>query len=118
MDRLQSLITQLGLEQNLTLLGEIPHREVLQLMQRAKVFLHPSSSEGYSTVCLEALYAGDRVISFCDPADIHVPEWQIVKDETEMITKTREILADPPEAKSVLLHSLEDNARCVMKLFS
>jgi len=117
-DRLQSLIANLGLEQNLCLLGEIPHREVLQLMQRAKVFLHPSSSEGFSTVCLEALYAGVRVISFCDPEDKRVPEWQIVKDESEMITKTREILADPPESTPVLLHSLEDNARSVMKLFS
>ncbi|HEV2479989.1 MAG TPA: glycosyltransferase [Puia sp.] len=117
-DRLQALIVQLGLEQNLTLLGEIPHREVVKLMQQTKVFLHPSSSEGFSTVCLEALYAGARVISFCDPADKRVPEWQIVKDETEMITKTRQILADPPEGKPVLLHSLEDNARSVMKLFT
>jgi glycosyltransferase involved in cell wall biosynthesis len=117
-DRLQTLIVNLGLEQNLSLLGEIPHREVLPLMQRAKVFLHPSSSEGFSTVCLEALYAGARVISFCDPVDKRVPEWQIVKDETEMTTKTREILADPPESTPVLLHSLEDNARSVMKLFS
>jgi glycosyltransferase involved in cell wall biosynthesis len=116
-DRLQSLIVNLGLEQNLNLLGEIPHADVLGWMQRAKVFLHPSSSEGYSTVCLEALYAGARVISFCDPADKQVPEWLIVKDETEMITKSRLILTDPPEGKPVLLHSLEDNARSVMKLF-
>lgn len=117
-NHLQSLISDLGLEQNLNLLGEIPHREVLQWMQRAKVFLHPSSSEGFSTVCLEALYAGVRVISFCDPADKRVPEWQIVKDEAEMIAGTRRILEAPPESKPVLLHSLEDNARSVMKLFS
>ena len=116
-DRLQSLISALGLEKNFRLLGELPHREVLQLMQRTKVFLHPSSSEGFSTVCLEALYAGARVISFCDPADKRVPEWQIVKDETQMTAAALGILADPPEATPVMLHSLEENARSVMELF-
>lgn len=116
-ERLQSLIADLGLEKNLVLLGEIPHRDVLKWMQKARVFLHPSSSEGYSTVCLEALYAGARVISFFDPIDKRVPEWQIVIDENEMITKTREILEADPRSSRVLLHSLADNARAVMELF-
>lgn len=116
-ERLQSLVSQLGLEQNLQWLGEIPHREVLQLMQRAKIFLHPSSAEGYSTVCLEALYAGAQVISFCDPADNRVPEWHIVANEVEMVTEAINLLDAPPESKPVLLHSIDENARAVMELF-
>jgi glycosyltransferase involved in cell wall biosynthesis len=116
-DRLQSLVSQLGLEQNLQWLGEIPHREVLQLMQRAKIFLHPSSGEGYSTVCLEALYAGAQVISFCDPADKRVPEWHIVDNEVEMVTEAISLLDALPEPKSVLLHYIDENARAVMELF-
>jgi glycosyltransferase involved in cell wall biosynthesis len=114
---LQSQIIELGLERNLCLLGEIPHREVLQLMQRAKIFLHPSSREGFSTVCLEALYAGAQVISFCDPADKQVPEWHIVDNVAEMITEAISILEAPPESKPVLLHSIDENARAVMELF-
>ncbi len=116
-DRLQSLVVELGLERNLRLLGEIPHREVLQLMQRAKVFLHPSSREGFSTVCLEALYAGAQVISFCDPADKRVPEWRIVESEAGMVTEAISILDAPLESKPVLLHSIDENARAVMELF-
>jgi glycosyltransferase involved in cell wall biosynthesis len=114
---LQSQIIELGLEGNLCLLGEIPHREVLQLMQRAKIFLHPSSREGFSTVCLEALYAGAQVISFCDPADKQVPEWHIVENEVAMVTEAISILDAPPESKPVLLHSIDENARAVMELF-
>lgn len=114
---LQSQIIELGLERNLQLLGEIPHREVLQLMQRAKIFLHPSSREGFSTVCLEALYAGAQVISFCDPADKRVPEWHIVENEVAMVTQALTILEAPPESKRVLLHSIDENAKAVMELF-
>jgi glycosyltransferase involved in cell wall biosynthesis len=115
--RLQSLGSQLGLERNLQWLGEIPHKEVLQLMQRAKIFLHPSSREGFSTVCLEALYAGAQVISFCDPADKQVPEWHIVENEAGMVTEAISLLDALPEPKSVLLHSIDENARAVMALF-
>jgi glycosyltransferase involved in cell wall biosynthesis len=115
--RLQSLVGELGLERNLQLLGEIPHREVLQLMQRAKIFLHPSSREGFSTVCLEALYAGAQVISFCDPADRRVSEWHIVDNEAGMVTEAISILDAPPDPKPVLLHTIEENARAVMELF-
>jgi len=114
---LQSQIIELGLERNLRLLGEIPHREVLQLMQRAKIFLHPSSREGFSTVCLEALYAGAQVISFCDPADKRVPEWHIVENEAAMVTEVISILEALPEPQPVLLHSIDENARAVMELF-
>ena len=114
---LEGLAREWGIETNLQFLGEIPHRQVLQLMQRAKIFLHPSSGEGYSTVCLEALYAGARVISFCDPADEPVEEWQVVRDVEEMYTAAAGLLAAPPASKQVLVHTIGQNARSIMELF-
>jgi glycosyltransferase involved in cell wall biosynthesis len=117
-DRLELQIRELGLEANLRLLGERPHREVLQWMQKSKLFLHPSSSEGFSTVCLEALYAGAQVISFCDPGDQSVPQWHIVRNAEEMAEKALEILHRPDmEYKPVLLHAMDDVARAIMSLF-
>src|SRR6185295_12039608 len=57
-EKLQSLISKFKLESGVTMTGEFPYNEVLKLMQRAKVFLHPSSYEGFGCVCLEALGAG------------------------------------------------------------
>jgi len=115
---LQLLINKMGLDNNFSLLGELPHRDVLQFMQRAKVLLHTSSYEGFSTVCLEALYGGAHVISFCDPIDQKVPQWHIVQNVTEMTKKALEILQSPDtEYRPVLLHSMDEIAQSVMKLF-
>ena len=54
-------------------------------MQRTKIFLHTSSYEGFSGACLEALYAGAHVISFCEPMKQKIDHWHIVKDEKEML---------------------------------
>lgn len=116
--KLQSMIEGLGLEKNLALMGERPHAEILQMMQRTKVFLHTSSYEGYSTVCLEALYAGAHVISFCDPMDRQVPQWHIVRNMEEMAAVAWEILRNPhTEYKPVLVHSMDTIAGSVMQLF-
>ena len=116
--KLGSMIEELGLGGNLRLMGERPHGEILRFMQRTKVFLHTSSYEGYSTVCLEALYAGAHVISFCDPIDQQIAQWHIVESVEEMAEKALEILQDPDTAyKPILLHSMDDIARSVMQLF-
>jgi glycosyltransferase involved in cell wall biosynthesis len=115
---LQSMIEKKGLGQHLCLAGEKPHREVLQLMQRTKILLHTSSYEGFSTVCLEALYAGAHVISFCDPMDQRTPQWHIVSDVQEMTERALAILSAPEtEYRSVLLHSMEEIAHSVKKLY-
>ena len=93
-ERLQSMINKLRLENNVTMTGELPYNEVLKVMQRAKVFLHPSSYEGFGCVCLEALYAGAHVISFCKPINRDVTHWHIVNDKEAAILKALKILND------------------------
>ena len=61
---LKKMIAGYELTENIILTGELPHREVLQIMKRSKVFLHTSRYEGISVVCQEALNAGCQVISF------------------------------------------------------
>jgi len=116
---LQAQAGKLGLGEALQFLGARPHREVLQLMQRTKVFLHPSAYEGFSTVCLEALYAGAHVISFCDPVNQDALQWHIVQTPEQMAAKALEILRSADtEYAPALLYSMEDTARAVMGLFS
>lgn len=115
---LQTLIAKYGLQKNITLAGELPHPEVLHRMQKAKVFLHPSSYEGFGIVCIEALQAGCRVISYCKPMNQDIENWHIVKTKEEMKEKAISILNNPATIyKRVTFSSMEDVAKKVMELF-
>jgi glycosyltransferase involved in cell wall biosynthesis len=117
-ERLQTLITKSGLEITVSLTGELPYPETLQLMQRTKVFLHPSSYEGFSGVCLEALYAGAHVISFCKPMKQGIENWHIVSSKEAMKERAISILENPDIVyKRVLFSSMEDVAGKMMNLF-
>ena len=114
---IRSLIRELTLKDNLELKGSIQHLEVLKLMQQSKILLHTSSYEGLSTVCLEALYAGAHVISFCYPFEHAVPHWHVVHSKEEMTARTIQILLDPDtDYQPILLHSMDDSARAFMNL--
>ena len=116
--RLKQTIQERRLQDNVTLAGELPHRDLLGLMQRCKVFLHPSSYEGFSTACLEALYAGAHVISFTYPTRQPIDHWHRVFTQEEMEAKALELLSDPgTDYSPVYPYSMEDNAASVMQLF-
>jgi glycosyltransferase involved in cell wall biosynthesis len=118
-DNLLSKIKRLKFHGNISLTGESAHQNVLELMQRTKVFLHTSSYEGFSTVCLEALYAGAHVISFWDPMQGQIKHWHIAKDKEEMLKKATEILHDPSiDHSSVMPFSMRDSAKAVISLYT
>jgi glycosyltransferase involved in cell wall biosynthesis len=117
-NKLQQLITANGLQNNITLAGELPHHEVLQCMQRAKIFLHPSSYEGFGVVCAEALYAGCHVISFCQSMLQTIEQWHIVTTEEEMTKKTIQILQDEQTSySSITFFTVKEIAKKIMQLY-
>ncbi|MCW3090199.1 MAG: glycosyltransferase [Ferruginibacter sp.] len=93
-EHLRLMIGQFSLQDNISLYGEMAHAEILALMQQSKLLLHPSSYEGFSTVCLEALYAGCQVISFCKPMKAPIDNWYIVSTPAEMKEKAIAILGN------------------------
>lgn len=116
---LKEIISYHHLEKNISLAGNIEHGQVLQLMQKAKIFLHPSSYEGFSTVCLEALYAGAHVISFIKPMHHSIKHWHIVETKEEMIEKALELLNNTNvQYEPVLPYNVNDNAKAMMSLFN
>lgn len=117
-NKLQALIVKHELQSNIILTGELPHAEVLQWMQRSKVFLHPSSYEGFGVVCLEALYAGCRVISFCKPMNREFQHWQIINSKKEMTEKALKILTNNNSAYTqVMPFKMDDVVKKMMTLF-
>jgi glycosyltransferase involved in cell wall biosynthesis len=117
-ERLRKMILDHDLQMNVSIIGEKPHDEVLQWMSRCRIMLHPSSYEGFSSVCLEALYAGARVISFCDPMIGKVEHWDIAQNEEEMADLVLTRLQDPEtDYGRVLVYSMDEMAEKLMSLF-
>jgi glycosyltransferase involved in cell wall biosynthesis len=111
-------IEALGLGHNIEFTGELPHSDVLLLMQRSKIFLHPSSYEGFGIVCIEALYAGCEVISFVKPMNRDIPHWKIVATKEEMKQSTIQILKEAgSEYRSIMPFSIDDTVKGMIKLF-
>lgn len=119
MDELREQISKAGLEQHIILEGALSHSNTLALMHRSKIFLHPSSYEGFSGACLEALYAGAYVISFCQPMHGWIKQWHIVSDTTEMTDLAFMILTSKTTTyQSILPYNMLDNAKKLCSLFS
>jgi glycosyltransferase involved in cell wall biosynthesis len=116
--QLRNLIEAYDLKENLVLCGELPHREVLQIMKRSKVFIHTSRFEGISVVCQEALYAGCQVISFVRLMQANIPHWHISETPDQMVEKARAILTDPEFSyTNVKTFTTEKSANKIMQLF-
>jgi glycosyltransferase involved in cell wall biosynthesis len=118
-EKLLQLVEKYHLQQNVLLTGELSHGEILQQMKRSKILLHPSLYEGFSAVCLEALYAGTAVVSFCRAMKKEIPNWYIVNTKTAMFTKVLALLNDTSlENTSVTAFTIQDTAKQMMQLYN
>jgi hypothetical protein len=87
-------------------------------MQRSKILFHPSAYEGFGAVCLEALYAGAKVVSFVKPMNDDIPNWHIVNNTEEAELTIRGVLdADDLKFESVLPYDIQDNVTKMVRLF-
>jgi len=118
LNTLREKVKALRLEANVTFYGELPHSQVLKMMQRSKLLLHPSTYEGYSTVCLEALYAGCHVVSFTKAENRTIDHWHLVANVSEMISVSSDVLRNTIAFKPTLVHDINDSARQLIKLFN
>lgn len=61
---LEKLISEMHLEKNIILTGELSYRDTMNEMRSAKVLLHTSTFEGQGMAVTEALASGAHVISY------------------------------------------------------
>ena len=116
-NKLMKQIKEAGMEDHVTMPGEISHQKVISLMSRAKILLHPSSYEGYSSVCLEALAAGCHVVSFTAAESKTVPHWHIVKNKEDMTVCCNDLLDGVTNFTPIIAHIMDDSARKILSLF-
>ncbi len=116
---LKILIENKSLSDNIRLTGELSHEEILATMKRSKVFLHPSSYEGFSVACLEALSSGCHVISFIKPMQYDIEHWHIVQTLEEMLLKALSILNNPNTIyKPVFPFTAKESVRSILQLYN
>ena len=118
LEKLQETVISSNLNENIVFAGELPHNEVLRLMQLAKVFLHPSAYEGFGAVLSEALYAGAHVVSFCKPMSKMARHHYVVRTREEMDAKVLAILKNKRlEHDPVLMCPIQQVAKNMISLF-
>lgn len=118
-EKLSALIEKAGMQNNIRLVGEKDHKEILQLMQLSKILLHTSAYEGFATVYSEALYAGAHVVCFCKPMNNVFKHQHVVISEAAMVGEVENILADPVLDNSpVLAFSIEATCKSILSLYN
>jgi len=117
-EKLKSLIQALGLETDITLTGPQSHAETLLLMNQSKVFLHTSHYEGNSTVLMEALYSGCRVLSTCALSHKKTENLFVSTDRAALRQELATMLQHKQHSVSrVIFHTMDDTARRMVALF-
>lgn len=116
-EKLEALITKYDLQKNVILTGKLAYTDVLKMMERSKLLLHPSSYEGFSGVCQEALTVGAHVVSFCRAMNYEIENWHIVSDKEEMKYKAISLLQNtieflPPKQ----VFSINDTAKAFAEI--
>ena len=64
MEEIKSKVFKNGLQHTIELTGELPHETTIGMMNKSKIFLHPSTYEGQCTAIMEALAMGCIVVCF------------------------------------------------------
>ncbi len=91
--KLKSFINEKELNDNIKLTGLISRKEILELMQRSKILLHPSTFEGFGFVFAEALSSGMNIVSFDVGATVKNSKWFIAKDEEDFFSITAKLVS-------------------------
>lgn len=110
LDELKKLAEQYELEAQLLITDMLSHPHLLQMMNDTRIFVHPSSYEGHSTVMLEALYSGCQVVSFIPAADNPVENTTACQDFTEMKNKCIELFQQEQAYKRILVNDMKTSA--------
>lgn len=63
-DKIQSKILELGIQYSVKLLGQLPNRDALNLMQKSKIYCMSSFTESFGMVLIEAMYSGLPQIAY------------------------------------------------------
>ncbi|RLE26394.1 MAG: hypothetical protein DRJ65_05630 [Acidobacteria bacterium] len=115
--QLEAEARERGLADSLVFTGELPRSEVLRLMEKARVLLHPSQFEGQGFVFSEALSRGMSIVS--GPVGTATPSerWRIAEPDA-MASDCSEFLRLPPPTSALIPYALADTVSAYANLWA
>lgn len=118
LEELKTKATALGLESNIRFTGALSHKQVLDYMNDAKVFLHTSKSEGGGMVLQEALYSGCKVVSTIDVENTEALEcFYFSVDKNDLSAKINSFLEDVNLSQRIEHFRMEDTISVIYDSF-
>jgi glycosyltransferase involved in cell wall biosynthesis len=108
LSKLKNLAKEKGISENIEFTGLLSRREIFKLMQKSKIFVHPSTFEGSGYVFAEALVNGMNIVSFnVGYAQPH-SKWFIANDELDFINIVQKLLAASLDYNPINLFPLSE----------
>jgi len=103
-----TLAREKGITENIEFTGLLSRNDIFKLMQRSKIFVHPSTFEGSGYVFAEALVNGMNIVSFnVGYAQPH-PKWFIAKSEEDFFNIVQKLLSASLDYNSVNLFPMNE----------
>jgi len=93
LEKLKTLAKKKRISENIEFTGLLSRTEIFELMQRSKIFIHPSTFEGSGYVFAEALVNGMNIVSFNVGYAQKHPKWFIAEDDQDFIAITKSLLS-------------------------
>ena len=118
LDKLKALSEEKGLHKIIEFTGLLNRERIFELMQRSKVFVHPSKFEGSGFVFAEALANGMNIVSFNVGYAQKHPKWSIAKNEKDFIKITSDILDKQLNFEPANLFPLIDTVDKYLELYN
>jgi len=114
---LKNMANEKGISENIEFTGLLNRQEIFKLMQKSKIFVHPSKFEGSGFVFAEALVNGMNIISFnVGYAQEHL-KWFIAKDEKEFIQIAKNQISTPMAYNPVNLFPLVETVERYARIY-
>jgi len=114
---LKQFAKEKGMEKNINFTGILNRSEIFKLMQRSKIFIHPSKFESAGYVFAEALANGLNIVSFSVGYAQPHPKWFIAGDEEDFINITLNLLVSNLDFSAVNPFPLTETVKRYASLY-
>ncbi|MDN3432660.1 glycosyltransferase [Pseudoalteromonas sp. APC 3907] len=114
---LERLISELGLCNNVFLLGKLPRNEVRELLWKSDFFVLPSKSETFGVVLIEAMAAGLPILSLQNGGSESIVNSSvgfIAKDDREFTDNMAKLLVTPFNKEEIIEYARLNFSRSVV----